>query len=477
MSGLDFSDDENDGQEFFCSPFASQATDGDSGKLLMDPIHDLVHVDRDCMDIIDTAPFQRLRDLKQLGTCYFVFPGATHNRFEHCIGVSHLAGKMLEGLKARQPDLDIRERDIFLTRVGGLLHDLGHGPFSHVFDNEFMPRARPGSRWSHEHQSITMLNYLLDNCPVEMSTSERRFVESIISEDHRDLSSTDSRTFMYDVVANSRNGIDVDKFDYLARDAHNLGHKSSYNISRLMNYCRVLDNQICFHAKEVFNIYELFHTRFALFKQVYTHRVGKAVEYMLADAMVKADPVLNISGAVDDPAEFTLLTDSIISVIERSKDPGLQESRAIIKRLRERDIYKLADEYLISADAISNFPKVTPSDIVQFQDNSSHRTKLVEDDIIIHNLRIDFCKRHRSPMESVRFFRSTRDALSYTIPRDKVSTLLPAQFEERSVRIFVRDGSKASAARKAFSRYIRHQAGGIELEKSEMTRTPKRQRG
>uniref|UniRef100_A0A0C3SK24 HD domain-containing protein n=1 Tax=Guillardia theta (strain CCMP2712) TaxID=905079 RepID=A0A0C3SK24_GUITC len=84
--------------------------------------------------VIDTPQFQRLRKLKQLGAAEFVFPSATHTRFEHSIGVAFKAGQILRAIRDDQPLLNIDDRDILCVQLAGLCHDLGHGPFSHKFE-------------------------------------------------------------------------------------------------------------------------------------------------------------------------------------------------------------------------------------------------------------------------------------------------------------------------------------------------------
>ena len=127
-------------------------------KTIFDTIHGYIKLSNLACDIIDTVEFQRLKDLHQLGTCYFVFPSATHTRFEHSLGVYHLAGRLVDCIAKRTPltDMhkylsDIPELKDYLQlkqippyqlddyireciKIAGLIHDLGHGVFSHLFD-------------------------------------------------------------------------------------------------------------------------------------------------------------------------------------------------------------------------------------------------------------------------------------------------------------------------------------------------------
>ncbi|KAF8926125.1 SAM domain and HD [Haplosporangium bisporale] len=159
--------------------------EGPSEKYINDPIHGHVLLDHTVLSYIDTPQFQRLRDLKQLGSAYYVFPGATHNRFEHSIGTSHLAGELVERFRDTQPELEITESDVKCVKLAGLCHDLGHGPFSHIFDNEFINRAIPGSTWTHEQGSEMMLEYLVEDNNIDIDAEELSFIKDLIMGERR----------------------------------------------------------------------------------------------------------------------------------------------------------------------------------------------------------------------------------------------------------------------------------------------------
>ncbi|EQC32779.1 hypothetical protein SDRG_09750 [Saprolegnia diclina VS20] len=414
-------------------------------KLFNDQVHGYIRMSPTCVSIIDTPQFQRLRDLKQLGTLYYVFPGASHNRFEHSLGVAHLAGETVARFQSTQPELDLSARDIDLLSVAGLAHDLGHGPFSHVFDAEFMPAVRPGSDYTHEAMSLRMFEFLIDDNHIDMERNDMRFVQELINGAkavHGNTKRLDDRGYLYEIVANGRNCIDVDKFDYLARDMQNLfGGKKGYNYSRLWHYNRVIDNEICYHASVTSDIYELFDQRYYMHKQIYGHRKGKAVEYMMCDAMVLADKTLGISASTESPEDFQYMTDHIVKMIECSKDPALQAARDIVRRIRRRELYEFVDEYLVPSTLTNAIPKVRPADIACAGNASG--IDLNVDDIIVYDGKLNYNLKDKNPVDMVSFYTSSNYNEKFHTPKQEVSLLFPEKFEERILRVYSRTSDKA----------------------------------
>ena len=120
-------------------------------KIIRDPIHDLIRIDSQViLDILDTAPFQRLKRIRQLGLASTVYPSAEHTRFAHSLGVYHLATKFLNQLNIPN------EYDRFMIQLSALLHDVGHGPFSHLFES-VLKKANPKNAKSHVYWSIKII--------------------------------------------------------------------------------------------------------------------------------------------------------------------------------------------------------------------------------------------------------------------------------------------------------------------------------
>jgi len=130
-------------------------------KIIKDPIHGFVDLHPLAVKVMDTPEFQRLRDLGQLGGVYYVFAGGCGRRFEHSLGVAHLARNFVDQLRM-QNSLPITDADVLCVHLAGLVHDLGHGPLSHLFDSKFIKAVRPErDGWAHEHASIAMLDHLI----------------------------------------------------------------------------------------------------------------------------------------------------------------------------------------------------------------------------------------------------------------------------------------------------------------------------
>lgn len=452
------------------------------GKVINDPVHGHMYFPGVIVDAIDTPQVQRLRELKQLGTSYYVFPGASHNRFEHSLGTAHLATNMFDALRTRASS-DVRDAltgaDRVAVQLAGLCHDLGHGPFSHVFDNEFLPRRVAGWHagdeppWNHEAMGADMFRWMVDDNGMDLDKGVIDRVCDLITSSNVE-SATPGTKFLWDIVANKRNSIDVDKFEYLLRDQHGTGVKGNVDVGRLMSFMKVIDDQICFKASEVYNVYDLFHTRANMHQKVYTHKKAKAIEYMIVDALVEADVAWDseISKSIWDVNEFIRLDDTILKRIEWSKESKLQKGRDLVRKIRRRELYQYVNDFAVPEEDIIGFKPVTEVDITSCQGDNNIPGGLRPDDIIIQNVKIDYSMKSKNPVDSVKFFQDYGDTHSFHIDKSKVSLLLPNSFIERKVRVFSksRDPMYVEAAAKAFENYQRR------MYKQELQLTPMRKR-
>ncbi|XP_045688699.1 deoxynucleoside triphosphate triphosphohydrolase SAMHD1 isoform X2 [Phyllostomus hastatus] len=443
----------------------------DAVKVINDPIHGHFELHPLLVRIIDTPQFQRLRYIKQLGGTYYVFPGASHNRFEHSLGVGHLAGCLVQTLRDRQPELQISERDILCVQIAGLCHDLGHGPFSHMFDGRFIPLARQDVQWKHEQGSVNMFEHLVESNDLEPvmkrydldPKDDICFIkEQIIGppEPPVDASSWQykgrpkEKAFLYEVVANKRNGIDVDKWDYLARDCHHLGIQNNFDYRRCLKFvrvCKVADLMcICIRDKEIENMYDMFHTRHFLHRRAYQHKVSNIIDRMITDALLEADPYIEITGAggkkyristaIDDMEAFTKLTDNIFLEILHSTDPQLNAAREILKKIERRHLYKYVGQVLLS-DKNKRLErkdyKNLPGEVAKSKpDEMDLQAELKAKDIIVDVVDMDYGMKDKNPMDHTHFYSKADCTHAEKIAKHEVSCLLPDIFAEQHVRLY-----------------------------------------
>ena len=370
-----------------------------------DPIHQHIVLDDLTTRLIDTPQFQRLHSLRQLGTCDYVYRGATHTRFEHSVGVAYLAEKVINKIRRAQPDLAITDVDVMCVKMAGLCHDLGHGPFSHVFDGVFIKRmhpnglgGQPGKYWRHEDGSVMMFESMLESNGIDLrqygiEEIDLVFIKEIIAgtKEGSRRGRTAEKFWMYDIVNNSRSGLDVDKLDYFMRDMrYSNVHAGNNDFTRFIELGRVLPAQpingsltgldpdqlpmmICYPVKMYEEALGLFQVRYRMHRTVYTHKTVKQIEFMITDALQLADEYIRISGTpneafpdgqyklsecVFDMAAFAKLKDTVLDHIMLQRvevgNPhyaNLAKAQEIISRVQQRDLYRCVGKITHTRDA------------------------------------------------------------------------------------------------------------------------------
>ncbi|KAK7053755.1 glycoside hydrolase family 3 protein [Favolaschia claudopus] len=423
-----------------------ESTNNDQMRRIKDQIHDYMSFSPFLSSIMDTEEFQRLRYIKQLGTSYMVWPGASHNRFEHCLGVAHLARSMVEHLQKQQPELNITERDVNCVQIAGLCHDLGHGPWSHVWDGLFIPTVAPNKTWRHEDASKMMFRSLLQNNGItSLSEKDVKFILALIDGDPKQCSE-DEKPFLFDIVANKRNGLDVDKFDYIARDTYMIGESNKLSLMRLIQSARVIDKQICYDIKDVNQLHEICYTRFKLHKTIYNHKTALAVEYMIVDALVAAEPYLKIADQVEDPEKFLFLTDDIMHEVRRSTAPELAVSRAIFGRIPRRDLYKAVAQRIVEWKDYEHFEQyITKERIVQEarrlaveEGTKIDLADLTDDSVIVAHSEMHYGMKEHNPLNFVKFYSKRNPNVCAPAEEFDYSMLMPKIFIEVKMTIFTK---------------------------------------
>ncbi|MGP4059211.1 HD domain-containing protein [Halobacillus sp. H74] len=240
-------------------------------KVFKDPVHRYVHVrERVIWDLIGTSEFQRLRRIKQLGTSYLTFHGAEHSRFNHSLGVYEIVRRIIENFNDR-PNWDNEER--LLCLCAALLHDLGHGPFSHSFEKVF----------KLDHEDFTQA-ILLGDTEVNhiLSQVEKGFPKKVADV----INKTYENKLVVSLISSQ---IDADRMDYLQRDAYFTGVSyGHFDMERILRVMRPMEDQVVVKESGMHAVEDYIMSRYQMYWQVYFHPVTRSAEVILSKILHRA---------------------------------------------------------------------------------------------------------------------------------------------------------------------------------------------
>eukprot|EP00794_Sanderia_malayensis_P005457 gene5457-6139_t len=402
------------------------------GKIIHDPIHGSMFFHGAIISIIDTPEFQRLRNIKQLGGSYLVFPGAVHTRFDHSLGTAHLCGVLLRAFKGRSQGHIIEDKDILLVQIAGLCHDLGQGPFSRVYKHQYLRALKQENYWKQSTFAVKIFELIIKYDKVKnifdkyrITDEDTQFIKYAIKGEVPNKPKKDR--FLYEIVKNKRNGVDCNMFDTILRDCFFVGIKSSFDYSRYILNASInkvgSEYRICVRDKERFELRELFHTLWTLQHRVYKHKTTVAIERMLAEAFHSAEDVFDLYGACKDPKKLLTLSDDILTRIMFSEDQRLAKAQQILRRIQQRDLLHFCGQTtpkgFIETERKAKVCEDIKLDLITRNDQSGIRDKsetnfqVDQNDIVVDIVEINFGIGYGDPMEKVDFVNKYKKPITF----------------------------------------------------------------
>ncbi len=415
-------------------------------------IHGSIRVCPMALKIIDTPEFQRMREIKQLGLCHLVYPSAVHTRFEHSIGVYHLTGQILDKLVLNYPDKIFDVPYLGQTKltpiikecikIGGLCHDIGHGPFSHIFDDILLNDSTHPNKY-HETRSclITELLCKRELCN-ELTDAHIKFITAIINP------SSEHTGALFQIVSNQLNGIDVDKFDYLIRDSKNLEIGNKFQYTRLINELIIdTSGNICYPKHSSLDILDMFNARYMMHKKVYSHKTVKLIESMLSEIFKRIDNVFNITGTINDMNEFCKLTDqSIFNLLNMIKNPPKYISFNVGSQKNMNDIkiaQSIYDDILTRNlyKQICCVPETQINVIHDFQNLfATYNPDFDMANFCIVKTQMGFVSGNKpNPFRSIYFYDKKENTTSFIMSGEEISSIFSGNFKEVFFNLILKD--------------------------------------
>lgn len=273
-----------------------------SQKILNDPVYGFITIPSELIfEIIDHPFFQRLRRIKQLGLTDFVYPGALHTRFHHALGAMHLMSITLDNLRIKGNEISDQEYEASLIAI--LLHDLGHGPFSHALEYSLL------SGIPHETLSILAIELLNQELGGKLDLTLRIFKNQY------------ERKFFHQLVSSQ---LDIDRLDYLQRDCFFTGvSEGTIGADRIIKMMDVKDDQVVIEEKGIYSIENFLSARRLMYWQVYLHKTTVSAEKMLINLVNRAKYLRQAGVKLTISDEFDFFLSNQITLIDFKSSPEI----------------------------------------------------------------------------------------------------------------------------------------------------------
>ena len=329
---------------------------------IIDPIHDFIRAYGTEITIIDNPIFQRLRRIRQLSGAHLVYPGAQHTRFEHSLGVMHIAGQAGQVLQEKGI---VNSNDIENIRLAALLHDIGHGPFAHIFE-EVLQRKKKAS-----HEEIG--RDLILKTEIGDDISKSGFDKKLITK----LAFGDSKfQFMNEIISGA---LSADMMDYLLRDGYFTGAEhAKIDHKRITQSLDVYQKKLALEKSALYSFESMMHSRYQMFKAVYFHKTVRAAEVMLLESIRLAYDELGLSNISWN--DYVCLTDDY--VLEKlvslpPKTPELKKAKKLAIDYQNRELFKCVFERMLTSKSLDKVKKT------KLRQELSRKSKVDENEIFV----------------------------------------------------------------------------------------------
>ncbi|MEC4849176.1 MAG: HD domain-containing protein [Nitrosarchaeum sp.] len=298
---------------------------------IVDPIHDFIRVYDHELKIIDNPIFQRLRRIRQLSGAHLTYPAAQHTRFEHSLGVMHIASQAGKALNEKGI---LKSNDIDLLRLAGLLHDIGHGPFSHLFEEVIQQK-----KFSHEDfgKEIILKSEIGDI--LSKNGYDKKLVTKIAFGDSK-------LQYMNEIISGA---LSADMMDYLLRDGYFTGAEhAQIDHKRITQSLDVHKKKLALERSALYSFESMMHSRYQMFKAVYFHKTVRSAEVMLLEALRLSDDEFGFTSF--SIKEFVKLTDEyVLSTLISSKSSKLKRARQFAEDYQNRKLLKCVFERILTS--------------------------------------------------------------------------------------------------------------------------------